>query len=69
MEEFIKKVKPDTTDYDTFRDRVKKECNVSRQTFYNWEHGTPVDAKYKPIINRLAEEIYGKTAFAEGGQL
>lgn len=65
MENFIKSIKPDTTPYDTFRERVMKECIVSRQTFYNWEHGTPVDGKYKTIINRIALDMFGKAVFTE----
>ena len=67
MKEFISKVKPDTTDYDTFRERVIKECNISRVTYYKWENGSTVSEKYKPIINQIAEEIYGKPAFEEEG--
>ena len=65
MEEFIKSIKPDTTPYDNFRDRVMRECLVSRQTFYNWEHGQPIDPKYKPVINRIAAELFGKPVFSE----
>lgn len=63
MEDFIKTVKPDTTPFDTFRKRVIKECNVSRQTWYNWSKGLPVEAKYKPIINDIATELFGKAVF------
>lgn len=65
MENFIKSIKPDTTPYDTFRDRVMRDCLVSRQTFYNWEHGQTVDPKYKPVINRIATEMFGKPVFTD----
>ena len=63
MEEFIRSIKPDTTPFDTFRERVIKECNVSRQTFYNWSKGLAVEAKYKPIINAISTEMFGKKIF------
>ena len=65
MENFIKSIKPDTTPYDTFRDRVMRDCLVSRQTFYNWEHGQSIEPKYKPIINRIATEMFGKPVFTD----
>ena len=65
MEKFIKSIKPDTTPFDTFRDRVIKECNVSRQTWYNWSKGLPVEATYKSIINRIALDMFGKAVFNE----
>ena len=67
MEEFIKNIKPDTTLFDRFRKRVMEECNVSRQTWYNWANGKQIEAKYKHIINRVATELYGKMVFDEEG--
>lgn len=63
MEEFIKSIKPDTTPFDRFRDRIIEECHVSRQTFYNWSIGKPMEKKFKPIINKISQEIYGKSVF------
>ena len=68
MEEFVKSIKPDATPYDTFRERVMKECNVQRQTFYHWENGRNVQRKFKPIINRIALELFGRAVFEEGGE-
>lgn len=65
MEDFIKNIKPDTSLFDRFRERVMDECNVSRQTWYNWAGGRTIEAKYKPIINRIAQELYGKAVFSE----
>lgn len=64
MEEFIKLIKPDTAPFDRFRERVMQECNVSRQTWYNWAGGKPIEAKYKPIIDRIALEMFGTSVFA-----
>lgn len=63
MEEFIKSIKPDTTPFDSFRNRIIEECHVSRQTFHNWSIGKPMEEKYKPIINRIAVEIFGRPVF------
>ena len=65
MEEFIRSIKPDTSPYDTFRDRVMRECLVSRQTFYNWEHGQSIEPKYKPVINRIALDMFGQKVFLD----
>ena len=62
MEEFITEIKGN---YDLFRQRVMDECIVTRQTFYSWSHGEPMLEKYKPIINRIAMEIYGKKVFKD----
>lgn len=69
MEEFLKPFKEQLETLDRFRDRVMTECNVSRQTWYNWTTGKPIEPKYKPIINRLALEIYGREVFTESGTL
>jgi len=63
MEEFVKKIRPDTTQFDTFKERVIRECNVSRQAWFNWAKGMPMLDKYKPIIDRIAMEVYGKKVF------
>lgn len=65
MEEFVKQIKQETMKYNTFREHVIKECIITRQTFYTWEHGYPITPKYKPIINRIAEEVYGRKVFDE----
>lgn len=54
-------------DYERFRDRVVKDCKVSRSTWSNWRNGGPIEAKYKPIIDQVAREMFGRTIFGEGG--
>lgn len=65
MEEFIKKIKEPVSRYELFRERVVAECNVSRQTFFNWADGKGIEEKYKPIIDRIAIELYGSPVFVE----
>lgn len=65
MEEFLKPYKEQLELLDRFRERVMAECNVSRQTYYNWTTGKSIEAKYKPIINRIAMEIYGCEVFLD----
>ena len=67
MEEFVKSIRPDNSPYDIFRERVMKECNVQRQTFYHWEKGRIVQRKFRPIINKIALEMFGRAVFGEGG--
>ena len=68
MEEFIKTIKPDSpSPYDTFKQRVMAECNVSRQSFNNWENGKAIQEKFKPIIDRIALEMFGRAVFGEEG--
>ena len=56
-------------DYERFRDRCVAECNISRTTWSNWRNGAAITEKYKPIIDRVAAEMFGRTVFAkEGGQ-
>ena len=69
MEEFIKEINPQPSPYDQFRNRVISECNVTPQAFYGWCRGETVSAKYRPIINRIALEIYGREVFTESGTL
>lgn len=69
MEEFVKEIREGVEKYNLFRQRVMDECNVGRMAFYSWSHGEPISKKYKPIIDRIAMEIYGKSVFftEEGG--
>ena len=68
MEEFIKTIKGPSP-YETFKQRVVEECNVTRQAFYNWENGRAIQEKYKPIIDRIALEMFGRAVFdGEGGE-
>lgn len=56
-------------DYERFRDRCIAECNISRTTWSNWRNGAAITKKYKPIIDRVAAEMFGHTVFGkEGGQ-
>lgn len=53
-------------DYERFRDRCVAECNISRAAWSNWRNGAPISAKYKPIIDRVAQEMFGRCVFGEG---
>ena len=56
-------------DYERFRDRCVAECNISRTTWSNWRNGAAITEKYKPIIDRVAAEMFGRTVFGkDGGQ-
>ena len=50
-------------DYERFRDQVMKECNISRATWSNWRNGGSIEKKYKPIIDRVATEMFGHPVF------
>lgn len=50
-------------DYCKFRERVIAECNISAVAWYKWSKGGPISEKYKPIINRIALEMFGKNVF------
>lgn len=65
MEQFIASI--NIYDYERFRDRVVKECNISRSTWSNWINGKGIETKYKPIIDQVAREMFGRTIFGEGG--
>ena len=65
MENFIASI--NIYDYEHFRDRVMKECNISRTTWSNWTNGKGIESKYKPIIDRVATEMFGRAVFQEGG--
>ncbi len=65
MEEFIKPILEQFEQFKQFKERVITECNVSDVTFRNWSNGGGMEKKYKPIINRIAEEMYGKKVFEE----
>lgn len=66
MEQFITTI--NIYDYERFRDRCIAECNISRTTWSNWRNGGAITEKYKPIIDRVATEMFGSTVFVEGGQ-
>ncbi len=72
MEKFIASI--NVYDYEKFRDRVIKECIVTRSTWSNWRSGKPMEAKYKPIVDKIAIEMFGRPVFGtetqdqEGGQ-
>lgn len=65
MEEFIKTI--NHYDYEKFRDRVVKACNVSLATWSNWKNGETVSVKYQPIIDFVADELFGRKVFKKGG--
>ena len=54
-------------DYERFRDRCIAECNISRTTWSNWRNGAAITEKYKPIIDRVAAEMFGRTVFGQEG--
>ena len=66
MEQFIASI--NIYDYERFRDRVVKECNISRATWSNWINGKGIERKYKPIIDRVATEMFGSPVFGKGGE-
>ena len=61
MEEFIKTI--NVFDYKRFRDRVVKECNISRTSWSRWCAGAVITEKYKPIIDKIALELFGCSIF------
>ena len=65
MEQFIASI--NIYDYERFRARVIEACQVTRSTWSNWRNGGPIEAKYKPIIDQVAREMFGRTVFGEGG--
>lgn len=65
MEEFVKTI--NHFEYNDFRDRIVKECNVSTAAWRLWVTGGGVSAKYKPIINKVAMEMFGRPVFEEKG--
>lgn len=67
METFIASI--NIYDYERFRNRCIAECNVSSATWSNWRNGKGIEKKYKPIIDLVATEMFGRTVFGkEGGQ-
>jgi hypothetical protein len=49
---------------DKFRDRIMRECKVSRVTVWNWANGkTPIPFLAKEKINLITKEILGKEIF------
>lgn len=54
-------------DYERFRDRCIAECNISRTTWSNWRNGSSITDKYKPIIDKVSLELFGRTVFGKGG--
>lgn len=65
METFIASI--NVYDYEHFRDKVMKECKISRATWSNWINGKGIESKYKPVIDNVAREMFGRTVFGEGG--
>ena len=65
MEQFIASI--NSYDYERFRARAIEACQVTRSTWSNWRNGGPIEAKYKPIIDQVAREMFGRTIFGEGG--
>ena len=66
MNEFIKTI--NIWEYERFRDRVKSECNIGSMAWSRWRNGCVIADKYKPIINRIAVEMFGRAVFKERGQ-
>lgn len=65
MNTFISQI--NVYDYERFRDRCIAECNISRTTWSNWRNGASITEKYKPIIDKVAREMFGRTVFGEEG--
>ena len=65
MNEFIKTI--NIYDYEHFRDRVVAECNISRMAWSRWRNGAAISEKYKPIIDQIAMEMFGRLVFQKGG--
>lgn len=66
MEEFIKTI--NHFEYNDFRDRIVEECNISTVAWGYWVKGGGISAKYIPIINKVAMEMFGRPVFdGEGG--
>lgn len=62
MEDFIKTI--NVYDYERFRDEVIRRCNVTRSCWSNWRNGKIIpDAKYQPIIDEVATEMFKRTIF------
>ena len=55
-------------DYERFRDRIMRECNISRSTWSNWRNGAVPEKKYRQIINQVAAEMFGRPVFEKGGE-
>lgn len=65
METFIASI--NIYDYERFRESVMRECNISRSTWSNWINGKGVESKYKPIIDRVARDMFGRLVFGKEG--
>lgn len=65
METFIASI--NIYDYERFRESVMRECNISRSTWSNWINGKGVESKYKPIIDRVASDMFGRLVFGKEG--
>lgn len=61
MEEFLASI--NHFEYCDFRDKCVEECNVSTAAWSYWVNGGGVSAKYKPIINKVAMEMFGRPVF------
>lgn len=67
MNELTKKLTVEQ--YIEFSRRCCKECNISRATWSNWRRGkNKPEAKYRCIIDRIANEMFGWVIFGEGGE-
>lgn len=66
MEQFIASI--NIYDYERFRARVIEACQVTRSTWSNWRNGGPIETKYKPIIDHVATEMFGRPVFGKGGE-
>ena len=61
MNEFLKTI--DTFQYESFRNRVRKECNISRTAWCKWRNGEQISDKYKEIINNIAMDMFSRKVF------
>ena len=65
MEDFLKTI--NIFQYELFREHVVKACNISMASWSYWRNGGTVSRKYKPIINIVAVDMFGRKVFTEGG--
>ena len=65
MEEFVKTI--NHFEYCRFRDLCVERCNITTVAWNYWVKGGGVSAKYKPIINKAAMELFGKPVFNQEG--
>lgn len=65
MEDFIATI--NHFEYCDFRDRCIEKCNISTAAWSYWINGGGVSAKYKPIINEVALEMFHRPVWEEKG--